>query len=419
MNEERSEHRLWMLPVNYYRIAKLFIFRRSASMKKILLSLYILFFGCSASACGLEISQSSDAVYIKSGLPNGGYLRRALKLGTDSPSRNQVVNFAGGEFVSSPSLGGYVSRISPESDDAAPVKFGGYYIGANHGAYYGVQISAPKVKILDVGSKWIDQEGTPFTMIEAVAGKSATFLSDSRGDAGSWNYKGKVVGDLTPVAGGLAIETSSQFRVQIYPAVRRVSLSIDTIIPMAGKTKIVDAVSIKEVYEILRPGSEERVAQVEITYSFTRYETDVYTKVTSFSELQDFSMSGVQAGPLNGSPDSLMQKVSGGATLSGWTSMKLWSGTQRIPTTGALQMSQKSTDGKQRFGLTIGVSKALINGKPVGPAPVVMISSAKKQYPIAIEPGAGGFSGTLYPGDVAEVYAYRQYWLGDEPPPAK
>lgn len=419
MNAERSRIRLWMLPVNYYIVGKLFVFRRLGSMKKIFLSLYILLFGCSAAACDLEISQASDAIYIKSSLQNGGYLRRTLKLGTESPGKNQVVNFAGGEFVSSPSAGGYVSRVSPENDDAAPLKFGGYYIGANHGAYYGVQVSTSKVTTSEVGSKWTDQEGTPFTMIEAVAGKSATFLSDSLGGSGSWNYKVKAVGDLAPVSGGLAIETSSQARVQIYPAVRRVSLSIDTVLPIAGKTKIVDALSIKEVYEVLRPASEDSVARVEITYSFSRYETGVYTKITSLSELHDFSMSGVQAGPLNGTVDSLMQKVSGGAKLSGWTSMKLWSGTQRIPTTGASQMSQKSTDGKQKFGLTIGVTKAMINGRSVGPVPVAMISAARKQYPIAIEPGAGGFSGALYPGDVAEVYAYRQYWIGDEPPPAK
>lgn len=411
---------IWNLIAKYYMIAGSYLLSFWAQMKKYFLWLYIFIFGHESVAGDLKISQAADVVRIASKIDDKSHLLRGIKLGAESFSGNQVVNFAGAKISSSVWLvEDHVSNLSSEADDATPIKFNGTYIGANHGAYFGVQVPFGDASESHIGSLWNDQEGSRFAIVGVSPGKTSTFLSVIPSEGSTWEYKAIAVGRLTAISNGSWIETSSQRRVQIYPAVRRLSLSIGSELPKAGKSKSVSELNVNEVYDILKPASKESVARMEVTYRFLNAETLVYTKVTALEELHDFSMGGVQAAPLNGPADSLMQKVTGGASLSEWTSMESWTGTQRIPTAGASQMSQKSTDGKQKFGLTVGVSKALINGEPVGPAPVVMISAAKKQYPVAIEPGAGGFSGTLYPGDVAEVYAYRQYWLGDEPPPAK
>lgn len=356
----------------------------------------------------IGVYQGDDVIYIRSHFGAGNYLMRKVDLGNNRKTGNQVVNFAGARVV--PGSGevvldrGYL--ISDERDDIAPIKFNGTYIGANHGANFGVQIRSAGVSKADIGSLWFDADGTSFTLISAGVG-SATFISIADKP---WNYKVEAVGFLKPQAGGPAIAVDSQRRTQIYPSVRRVSLSVT---PVSHEFSTTDKLDVSEAYDILTPGTGDRAATVEIRYSFHGTSTTISTKVTAFAELDGFSIGGVQAAPLNGTGSPLLQKVQGSADYADWTDISGSVKLKRIPAAGASMMSQKSGNGSLVFGLTVGIEKALINGKSVGSAPAVLLSGAKKQYPIAVEPGADGFSGTLHVGDVVEVLAYRRYWAGD------
>jgi len=358
----------------------------------------------------VSVYQREDGLYVRSELDADNYLVRKVELGNNGKAGNQVVNFAGARVV--PRSGDFVLNhgylISDERDDIAPIKFNGTYIGANHGANFGVQIRNTGVSKADIGSLWLDGDGTSFTLLSAGSG-SATFLSESDKP---WAYKVEAVGFLKPRAGGPAIAVDSQQRAQIYPSVRRVSLSVDPATPV-DELSPTDKLDVSETYDILTPGTGDRAATVEIRYSFHSTSTTINTKVTALTELEGFSIGGVQAAPLNGIGSPLMQKVKGSARFAGWQDISGTVELQRIPTQGASEMSQKSGNSSLVFGLTVGIEKALLNGKRVGPAPVALLSAAKKQYPIAIEPGTGDFNGVLHAGDVVEVQAYRRYWVGD------
>jgi len=363
-----------------------------------------------------EVSVSGDFVYVRSDFGTNRYLIRKIDLGKKATSRNQVVNFSGARIVSS--VGnvafdrGYV--VSDEKDDATPIQFNGTHIGANHGANFGVQVPTNNLSGSDIGSRWVDGEGATFTLISAIAGESATFLSNPPKDDRPWDYKISAFSYLKPESGGSPISTSSQRLVQIYPSVRRVSLSVDPLNLSDDGFKPVDRLDVKEVYDIFRPNSDDRAAQVEVLYSFVGISTQVYTKVTAYGDLEHFSMGGVQAGPLNHWKSSLMQKITGSEQFASWQDITGLGPFQRIPVAGVSEMSQKSSYGSLLYGLSVGVSKAAVDGQAVSPTQAVMLSAAKKQYPIGIEPYSGGFSGTMHKGDVAEVWGYRRYWAGDE-----
>jgi hypothetical protein len=146
-----------------------------------------------------------------------------------------------------------------------------------------------------------------------------------------------------------------------------------------------------------------------VRYTFVGNTTLVQTTIKARQQLYGFSMAGTQAGPLNYLNARLLQRVKNGDRLSAWTDITEAPAAVRVHTAN-MQSSQKVAWNSYKFGQTIGITSATINGRKVSTANVVDLSAARKQYPIAIE------GVTLKPGDVVKVSAYRHYWPGDEPP---
>ncbi|MCQ6258206.1 hypothetical protein [Pseudomonas sp. Q11] len=305
--------------------------------------------------------------------------------------------------------------VSAERDEAVPLKFNGTYIGANHGAFFGVAL--PVGPAVSIGSEWTDQKGAGFRVVSLEKG-IATFISSEHSLSGSWKFKTVVDGDLTEVGGGAKLSSKGQSRAQIYPSVRRVSISVrsDKHQSLAEEFKAVSKVSVDEVYDVLSPTKERSVmARVSVAYVFQGNGTTIQTTVRAVQDLHGFSLAGAQIYPLNASGTDLLQRVESGEQLSSWTA---------VGRTGvALRIATKQHSASQRiemvsfqFGHSAVVRGAALNGKPLPLVERIDVSAVHKQYLMAIEGGAGGFSGNLRAGDVVTVSAYRSYWTGKEPP---
>lgn len=349
-----------------------------------------------------------DVVFVRSDFGPNRCLIRKIDLRSQGRG-NEVINFAGARIVYAfgdvPFDRGY--SVSEEYDDAAPLRFNGTYIGGNHGAAFAVRV--PVSEHLQVGSRWIDSEGTPYKVI-AADDHSTTFLSDELGNPGSWRFKTTIKGFLSEVSGDRLIPVSQQELAQVFPSVRRISVSVDSgPDSKLGKHYIeVPKLLINEVYEILSPASSEAVAKVSITYTFKGSDTIVESNVEAYQDIRDFSMAATQASPINYKHTDLQQQVGQGE----WANVTDSSKDERLP---GEQSSQRISWSSFKFGQTVAVDSVKINDKPINSAGLVEVSAAKKQYPLALVGGVGGFDGTLRAGDKVSVVARRAYWPGEEP----
>lgn len=346
-----------------------------------------------------------DFVFVRSGFGDGDYLVRKLDLRSQGRG-NEIINFAGARIISSrdssPSDKGFL--LSGEPDDATPVKFNGTYIGANHGAFFGITV--PVSDPPEVGSKWSDSDGTVFSVIQADT-KSATFISSEIGKPGEWKFKLAIAGRLSEIGGSRSINVDKQTRAQIYPSVRRLSKTVDAgeSVALGRDFQRVQKLIVGESYEILSPIEPRNpVAKVDVSYTLIGSDTQVHTTVKAYQDLHDFSIAGTQTGPINFKHTKLMQKVGDGQ----WFDISESPNPVRLEGSDAMQMVAGP---EHEYGVGIGVDQVTINGKPVQPSGIVDLSAARKQYPLAIYPGVSGFSGTLRAGEQASVTAHRSYWV--------
>lgn len=351
-----------------------------------------------------------DSVFIRYDFGAGRYLIRKVDLRSRGRG-NEVVNFAGARMVSAngdvPFERGYI--ISQENDDATPLKFNGTYIGANHGAFFGVKIPCDHCSVL-IGTKWKDSEGTAFNVVTASK-RSATLISDEQGKLGDWSFKLKIVGDLSQVGGVRVLRTENQERYQVYPSVKRISVSVSggLLGSLTEDYQPTSMVEVSEEYLLLSPAKGRApVANVKVRYVFHGLKTEIYTEVKALSTLRSFSMGGVQAGVINFRGARLEQMVEAGDMLSGWVDRTEDPEAIRVETSEPVA-SQRVIGGAYSFGQTVGVVSATINGQPAAKAHRVDLSAARKIYPIAID------GVTLKPGDAVSVKAFRNYWPGDGP----
>jgi hypothetical protein len=381
-------------------------------MKRYGVALWVLL-GVSLAAQGkptTEVAMIGDAVFVRSEFGINRYLIRKVDLRSKGRG-NEVVNFAGARIVSAdgdvPFERGF--PIAQEQDDATPLKFNGTYIGANHGAFVGIRLPCHNCSKLP-GSRWKDAEGTGFEVVSADD-ESVTIVSDEKGKPGTWSLKLNAAGNLFQVGGVRVLRTENQQRDQVYPSVRRMSVSVGggLIGALSEKYQPASQVEISEEYKLISPlRGRDQVATVKVRYVLHGLRTDVYTEVKALSTLHSFSMGGVQAGAINFQGGRLEQMVNSGAMLSDWTDRTDSNQSLRVNTDETVA-SQRTVGGVFTYGQTVGVISATINGQEAPPAHRVDVSAARKLYPIAIE----GI--TLNPGDVVRVKAYRSYWPGEEP----
>jgi len=369
----------------------------------------VAFFAMQEKPTMIEAAIDGDFVLLRSKFGVNRVLLRKIDL-TSRGRGNEIVNFAGSRIVSAfgnvPFERGY--KVSEEYDDATPLRFNGTYIGANHGAAFAVRVSADGQ--LPLNSRWTDADGTSFRVIASDT-RSTTFISDEIGNPGSWRFKTSIKGRLSAINSERSIVVGRQTLSQVFPSVRRLSVSVDTgsDFKLGTELREVPKVGISEVYEILSPTSaSEPVAKVSVRYLFSGSDTRVETTIEAYRVLRDFSMAGTQASPINYNNTNLLQKVGSGE----WVDITHMNGNIRIP---GKQASQKISWSSFEFGQTVSVESVTINGNTVKPAALVEVSAARKQYPLALVAGVEGFDGVLQAGDRVSVVAHRSYWLGTEP----
>lgn len=401
-------------------------------MKKTIFGfLIVLCSSCGGNKEEFYVLKHGNELTVKSEFGINRFLLRKINLGKESAAEsNNVVNLGGARIVSAFSdmdfNRGYV--VSGEVDDVAPVKFNETYMGGNHGAAIGVTVYAAEHGLTDqdVGSVWADGIGGRFLLF-GISKVRVTFVPDPSSLLDGWRFVRRVHGTVMSEAdGGRTIHFASPHQVQVFPSVERVSVTVD-----AGEGIILDenyqevkSLKIVEQYNLINPAynlsgcsSQEECrpdAKVTITYTIVGNETDIQTRVEAVRDLRDFSSFGVQATPLNFKGTQLLQLVPGSNDFDDWTDITGITGQARINTDEELPtMAQRVERDTLMFGQTVGFRRApRINGKDVGTSGAVEVSTSRKQYPIAIEPGAGGFDGTLKAGDVAEVWAFKRYWAG-------
>ena len=115
--------------------------------------------------------------------------------------------------------------VVSHGDDAAPLRYNGTYIGANHGAFvvHEVTQTAHGKTFADVGSKW--SNGTRnYTLMRIVDANKLWFVSDNTGTATQWVYNTTTLasGTLTHVSGATNtanISVSADAITQLFSAV--------------------------------------------------------------------------------------------------------------------------------------------------------------------------------------------------------
>lgn len=115
--------------------------------------------------------------------------------------------------------------VVSHGDDAAPLRYNGTYIGANHGAFvvHEVTQTAHGKTFADVGSSW--SNGTRnYTLMRIVDADKLWFVSDNTGTATQWVYNTTTLasGTLTHVSGATNtanISVSADAITQLFSAV--------------------------------------------------------------------------------------------------------------------------------------------------------------------------------------------------------
>jgi len=115
--------------------------------------------------------------------------------------------------------------VVSHGDDAAPLRYNGTYIGANHGAFvvHEVTQTAHGKTFADVGSKW--SNGTrEYTLMRIVDANKLWFVSNNTGTATQWVYNTTTLasGTLTHVSGATNtanISVSADAITQLFSAV--------------------------------------------------------------------------------------------------------------------------------------------------------------------------------------------------------
>lgn len=115
--------------------------------------------------------------------------------------------------------------VVSHGDDAAPLRYNGTYIGANHGAFivHEVTQTAHGKTFADVGSRW--SNGTRnYTLMRIVDANKLWFVSDNTGTATQWVYNTTTLasGTLTHVSGATNtanISVSADAITQLFSAV--------------------------------------------------------------------------------------------------------------------------------------------------------------------------------------------------------
>ncbi len=122
----------------------------------------------------------------------------------------------------------------PTADESAPPYMNGTYLGANHGASEGVEVTATAHGKTngDLGSVWVDNAGVQWTLIRVIDENTILFLSETERNetTGNWKFADTITGTTltydTSVSDNFAVNTDAitsltvkTTSVQVFPSI--------------------------------------------------------------------------------------------------------------------------------------------------------------------------------------------------------
>lgn len=163
--------------------------------------------------------------------------------------------------------------VVSHSDDAAPLRYNGTYIGANHGAFVVHQVTktAHGKSFVDVGSKW--SNGTrEYTLLRIVDANTLWFISDNTGTSAQWIYNttSTAGNTLTHVSGAtntasilVATDTITQLYCAVNEHVKKVTVDGYKPITASGFYDV-ESIEFNDSYNIMNVPAIVAYAQANV-----------------------------------------------------------------------------------------------------------------------------------------------------------
>lgn len=425
----------------------------------------------------LTVTKLDGHIYIRGSFDSTHDIIQRMTLSTGQSFSNDTVNFSGAKTVLKASVGNDVfsyasgSLLAAQVDDVAPLQYNGTYIGANHGALIVVEVSAVShgKTVTDVGSDWMDTDGTRFTLMRVVDADKLWLVSEDQSTGPRWSFKTAVTGSmLTPAGPSKAspIIITDMALTQLRPALQEQvkTILLDGATPtQADGVYSAESVDIVNTYSIPNPvavvdyvrskaGGSTQPSFVDssvtcditrtITYRFAaNVSCVIYDSFEIRSDLSMDEVGAVQAGPLAYAGKELWQYIPQTQPILG--SLKAWDFANGEDISGPVELlhiDRPSWDdtgnppvrmmqlvkqgGVPKFGMTIGYCQGSERASGGSPrrndlvARAGFISPARKQYPIALKARGPKFSGKVAAGESFQIVAYRSFWSSSVAPDA-
>lgn len=174
----------------------------------------------------LQVTISGTDIYVRSSF--NSLLDIFVRL-NKTTSNNQIYNIYTEKLIGKNDLLTANGRVLRENitDDAAPMKINGTYIGANHGTQntWFVTMNGHGKTLADVASVWKDQQGQDFILTKIQDANRVQVISTNRGGENNWDFKAGVTGNLTHVSGAAntaTIVNGGITATQLLPAVKNI-----------------------------------------------------------------------------------------------------------------------------------------------------------------------------------------------------
>ena len=320
----------------------------------------------------LTVTKVGGYLYIRGAFDSTYDIIQRMTPGRADEFSNDAVNFSGAKVVLKTKVGDDVSAfasgllVASQTDDIAPLKYNGTYIGANDGALIVVEATAVghgKI-VADVGSDWTDTDGTRFTLMRVVDADKLWFVSENQSTGSSWSFKPAVT-EMMLVSSGYSnaapIVITGMSLTQLWPALQRQT----KIIWLDGETVLAadgvysgESLDIVNTYSIANPvavvdyvrskvGSTTQPCFVDASIRSDITRTIIYrfasnvscTMYDSFVTGDNLAMDyvgSVQAGPLAYAGKQLWQYVPRTQPIVG--SLKAWDFAGREDISGLMEM---------------------------------------------------------------------------------
>lgn len=156
---------------------------------------------------------------------------------------------------------GRMDVIHGSQDDAAPWKFNGTFIGANHG-WYGVMdltVISHGLSSSDLGKAWSSENGGCFYLVKVIDKDRVWVMPENSGSLEKWKFQSEPPGPvLTEESGGRKLKVEKAAKAQLHPACRitKQEYLLNGKTPIEeGKVAACEFLDLREEYDIINPAA--------------------------------------------------------------------------------------------------------------------------------------------------------------------